>query len=294
MTRRTVFGTLAVAGLALLLVGGVPAQQKEEKKAPPKEEKKAPTNLLAKLAEPFSLPNGIDGNTPFKDAVDSFSDKHGVLILIDYEGFKEAGVTGIEDQPVRMPKFVNFRFGTALRLLAAQMNGTFLIRPDHIEITSRTHARARWSFAEVWPRGEIGAAESDQPELERALAPLVYAQFDRRPLEDALNELADQAGVSVLIDARRAGEKAQMPVSAKVVNMPLDTAVRLLADMAELKAVVVDNGMYVTTTQHAATLQGEIDKRRQKQAALNAAAAGVGLSGLGSGGGAGLGGGLLR
>jgi hypothetical protein len=40
-------------------------------------------------------------------------------------------------------------------------------------------------------------------------------------------------------------------------NVPLGTAVQLLADLAELKAVQLDNAWYVTTPENAARLTGK-------------------------------------
>src|SRR5262249_16847430 len=155
------------------------------------------------------------------------------------------------------------RLGTVLRLLTNQINGTFLVRPDHIEITTARRARAQWSYAELWVRGEMGSTEPSEGEIARPVPPLVHARFAERPLDEAIQELADSTGVTVIVDANRAGKKAKTPVTAKLVNMPLDTAVRMLADMGDLKAIVVDNGLYVTTKENGQIMLGEQDKRRQ-------------------------------
>ncbi len=63
-----------------------------------------------------------------------------------------------------------------------------------------------------------------------------------------------------MLDAR-VGEAAKVPVSAELTNVPLDTAVRLLADMAGLKSVQIDNVVYVTTPANAAVLQKEQEQK---------------------------------
>jgi hypothetical protein len=56
--------------------------------------------------------------------------------------------------------------------------------------------------------------------------------------------------MNVVLDVR-AADKAKVPVTVRFVNTPLDTAVRLLADMAELKPYAVDNLYFVTTRENA-------------------------------------------
>src|SRR5437660_1465785 len=64
--------------------------------------------------------------------------------------------------------------------------------------------------------------------------PLVQGRFDKKPLEEVLKELAEQSEQTILLDAK-VGDKGKTAVTAKLMNTPLDTAVTLLADMAELQ-----------------------------------------------------------
>jgi hypothetical protein len=60
----------------------------------------------------------------------------------------------------------------------------------------------------------------------------------------------------VLVDPRPA-EKIKTGVTAKLKNVPLDSAVQLLADMADLKAVLQDNVLYVTSKENAKDLEAD-------------------------------------
>jgi hypothetical protein len=73
-------------------------------------------------------------------------------------------------------------------------------------------------------------------------------------LAEALQQLATTTGYSIVVDGR-AADKGKTPVSATLTNVPVDTAVRVLADMADLKPVQVDNVFYVTTPENAARFQ---------------------------------------
>src|ERR1019366_8721897 len=70
-----------------------------------------------------------------------------------------------------------------------------------------------------------------------------------RSLVDALDDLAEKSGVTIIVDSRVA-KKAQAKVTAKFTGR-LETAVRLLTDSVGLKHVVVDNVIYVTSPGNA-------------------------------------------
>ena len=106
----------------------------------------------------------------------------------------------------------------------------------------------------IVPRDQAGAAE--------LLRQRVELSFDQRPFAKVLEELADATGFNIVLDPR-VGDKAKAPLSASLKNVPLETAVRLLADMADLKPVLLDNVFYVTTRANAALLQAE-EKRHDR------------------------------
>jgi len=122
----------------------------------------------------------------------------------------------------------------------------YVIRPDGLEITTR-----KAYLEEFFPD-----RDDDSP-----LPPLTYAVFDDVPLKDALAKLADGAESNIVLDARLAAD-AKAKVTANLTAVPLDAAVQLLADMADLKVVHVANVYYVTSPKHARLLQKEEDKRR--------------------------------
>jgi hypothetical protein len=122
----------------------------------------------------------------------------------------------------------------------------YVIRRDRIEVTTKAAVAA-----EFFPTRNV-----DVPPV-----PLVIASIKKVPLEDALLKLAETHDVNIVLDAR-AGEAAKTLVSAELVNVPLDTAVRLLADMAGLKSVQIDNVVYVTTPANAAVLLKEEEKKQ--------------------------------
>src|SRR5262249_51747372 len=115
---------------------------------------------------------------------------------------------------------------------------TYLLRPGHILITTRQYAR-----------NEAFREHSRD-------VPLVNVIWDKRPLGEALVELAVSQGLNLLIDPR-ADEKAKTPVSATLLNVPADTAIRVLADMADLQPAFLDNVIYLTSNENAKRLEKE-------------------------------------
>jgi hypothetical protein len=213
-------------------------------------------NLRRKLAEPVTLDAGLDPNTPLKDALEFFGGRYDISILVNDDAFQAIGVGNPGDSPVYLPKMSNVPLRQVLHKLLShlkgdeQHRGTFLIRDDHIEVTTTRHANPA-----LW----IGQA--------RQGVPVVSCDFDREPLAEALRQLSESTGISVVLDPR--SDKARKTLTAALDNVPLDTAVGLIADMADLKAVSLDNVLYVTGRENAKELEAEKEKRAARADALN-------------------------
>jgi hypothetical protein len=131
--------------------------------------------------------------------------------------------------------------------IPSSSGASFLVRSDHVEITTIEFVQA-----EFW----------DWQHAKGPLLPLVHATIERRPLREALRTLADRADFNILLDVRASA--ARNLVTGRFRNVPLDTAVALLADQADLSPVLVDNVLYVTTPRHAKFLLARAEKHRSK------------------------------
>jgi hypothetical protein len=229
---------LAAAALAL------PAD-KPKPKAEPQAAARTETSIIDRLGRRVNFPGVEDPKTTLREALDHLADLSGLSFDINDAAFREDGVADVASHQIAekpIPKMKNAPVGRVLRKLLARVpaegGAVFMVRREAVEITT-TKAQA----AEVWPKDYEG------PHL-----PLVSATFDGTPLDEALKELARQSGMNVVVDARVV-ERAKVPVSARFLNAPLDTAVRVLADMAELKPFPVDNLLYVTARDNADRLE---------------------------------------
>jgi RNA polymerase sigma factor (sigma-70 family) len=190
-----------------------------------------------------------DPKSTLQEALDHLADRFDLTFDVNEAAFKAEMVEDVLAKPVAkkpIPKMINVRLETVLRKILARIparsGATFLIREDTIELPTVAAVRA-----------ELGV------EGERPLPPLATASFHDTPLEDALRELAQITECNIVLDAR-AGEAAQTPVSSNLANVPVDTAVRVLADMANLELVRLDNVLYVTTRENAARLRKEQER----------------------------------
>jgi uncharacterized protein YaiI (UPF0178 family) len=88
---------------------------------------------------------------------------------------------------------------------------------------------------------------------ERQLGQAIHLDADALPLKDVLQRLARDTGANVMLDQRLTKE-GQTAVRAQLDDVPLETAVEVVADQAGLKAVRLSNVLYVTTEARAEKL----------------------------------------
>ncbi len=137
-----------------------------------------------------------------------------------------------------------------LTRVPASSGAVFLIRKDHIEITTRDAIRRELGLRKREPTKPLDDdADANRP----ALPPLVWEDLNKVPLEKALSDIAANTGVNVVLDPR-VEKKSSAEVTTTLRNVPVETAVEVLADMAGLSVVYRDNIVYVTTPENAERL----------------------------------------
>jgi hypothetical protein len=96
----------------------------------------------------------------------------------------------------------------------------------------------------------------------RQLRQRVDVSLDHQPLSRAINDLAMQTGANVVLDprARKAAEEAYL--SLVLNDTPLETAVRLMAELGGLCVVRLGNVLFVTTEDRAEKLKSESEAVR--------------------------------
>ncbi len=207
----------------------------------------ASAQILQQLAEPIevkepvlTLPHKLREVLQYLHEAKGFP-----ALVVDQAAFRAdlPDAPDINETQVALPRLKGVSRDRILRLLLDQVPGgpgyrmAYLLRRGYVEITT---------------------AEGAAPERQ-----VVRAAFANRPLEEALEELSEQTGINIVLDGR-ASEKGRTPVTAAFRSETnLLNAVRLLADMADLRMMVVDNVLYVTLRGNAAEFPPAGMKRDQ-------------------------------
>jgi hypothetical protein len=159
-------------------------------------------------------------------------------IFVDVKAFQDENSLALIRGEIPPPKLLGLpsrmRLGDLLQALVGQFEeeSTILIRKGRVEITTKK------------------AASRDN-----LLKQTFVASFDQQPLELVLEDLADITGVSVIADGRTK-DKIRTAVTARFRNdVTLRDALRMVTESAELKLVILQGGLFVTTPSHAQVLE---------------------------------------
>jgi RNA polymerase sigma factor (sigma-70 family) len=233
-----------------------PAAAKAEEKDKPAKPTRTEADVREALAKTIDFNGFEDPKTTLIEALDQLAKQYGVRFDVDERAFKAELLNDVlktaivETNPIP-PMKAPLR--VVLNKILARVNvpsgANFLVRKNFIEITTEAATLQRLGVRSLTPQDEAPAGGY-------RLLPLVFQHFRKEALDKALDELADASGFNVVLDAR-VEEKANVKVTARLMNVPVDTAVRLLADMAGLSVVRIDNVFYVTSPENARKMATE-------------------------------------
>ena len=231
--------------LVVVAVVSSPAAADPPKKADPA------ADILAKLREPWKAPDL--GNARVQELIDVLADKYGVAVVVKAEEFKQDGMDGIYEKSVRFPSGKGLGLRTVMTTVLAQVNGTFLVRKDHVE------------FLPISLAGKITGAKVENSEgIHRLTQPLVSAVVKEKPLNEVAAEIAEEFDLNVVV-APQAGDSRMAFVTLRLLNVPADKALDTLAAAADLRVVRKGNVCFITSIDHATAMFNEkLDKERQK------------------------------
>jgi RNA polymerase sigma factor (sigma-70 family) len=119
------------------------------------------------------------------------------------------------------------------------------------------------------PVSHLLGADEETPILptktlwEQVYGGVVSVSADKKPLADILSDLRKQTGANIVFDPRcDASDKKKAPLTITLSDVRLYDALRVVADMAELKMVYAGNIYYVTTPENAKTFYPSEAPRR--------------------------------
>lgn len=246
--KRTirVAGLFALGFVAVNWLGAEPPKKEDDKPAVVRSQSRDASHICAALRMPIGIDKPIE-DLPLREALDLIGEKFGINFVINEVAFELEGVKGtVLEQPARLQKMPGVNLNTALSYLLERHKGAILVRNDHVEVTTVERA----------------AREAANGTSVGCVPPIIHAAFKQTPLDVALANLADQSGKNVVLD-RQVVEKEMPAITARLLNVPVDTAVRLAADLTGLRVAVLDNVFMVTTPNRAAALEAEHAKTKQ-------------------------------
>ena len=88
----------------------------------------------------------------------------------------------------------------------------------------------------------------------------VSIAIDKKTLQDAIKEIRRLTGANIILDARCIQDKDNLTVSCTFDDVRLYTVLELLADMCDLKPVVINNVFYITSPANAEKLQKKVNR----------------------------------
>jgi hypothetical protein len=221
-------GGIILAGL-LLITRLVPVAAAVPNPTEPVKSESPAEKIRKALDQTMSV--DLQGHT-LTAAIEVLRHQSKVNIVLDAAAILQTGLAP-DEVPVNL-KLDKVRLRTVLKALLSQFGLTWVIDEDILLLTTEETAIHR----QVRQRVDVNA--------------------DQVPLEKALQQLARQTATNLVIDPRQAA-KGKEPVTLRLDDVPLEVAVRLLAELAGLRSVRQANVLFVTSKEVAAALRKEED-----------------------------------
>jgi len=186
-----------------------------------------------KVRKALDQPIDVDiAEQPLVNAINQLKEQAKVNLVLDTTTLAQNGIDA-NNTPVSV-KQTGIKARAALRSLLSQFHLSYAILGDTVLITT------------------------DDVALHRQLKQKVNVDADKAAFESVLKDLARETAVQILVD-KKVAKEAQTSVSLQLEDVPLETAVRLLCEQAELKPVRMGNLLYITTVAKAKDLRTEPD-----------------------------------
>jgi RNA polymerase sigma factor (sigma-70 family) len=217
-----------------------------------------PGAIVSRLTGPASIDKPIEGES-LKDVLDFLSERYVVTFIFDNQAFERIGKANVADTQIRLQKMPGVTLDTILRHVLGQVGGTVLVRSNHLEVTTTDQA-------------SVESRNGVSGELSGTLPPLVNLVCEQGRLEQVLSDIARQSGRNIVLDPR-VKDRERIMITVTLLNTPTDTAVRVIAEMANLKSVAMDNVLFVTTVEYASALIADDMERAEQRKAANASPA---------------------
>ena len=171
-------------------------------------------------------------NQPLQDAIAKLTELTKLNFILDRGTIQQMGI--VPEQSLVTGKLENVKLRAGLRRILSQYNLGYAIVGDMVLISTEDMA------------------------IHRQMRQRINLSLDKVPFQEALKQLARETATNLVLDARVTKE-ALTAVTLNLEDVPLEVAVRLMANQAGLRPVRTGNVLYVTTKANAAELRNETE-----------------------------------
>ena len=200
---------------------------------------------------------------PLRELLDLLHSRIGANFRINEESFKalEPPLENVAETKIRLPRLKNTRLDSFLTLVLESINGTFLVRRDYLEIT--TLKEACRECGGPWPGFDVDLDWPDSGEayLDFRL-PFVQMAFTNKPLTAVFADLMAVYNDRSVVFAPQATQRMKVAVTGRLLNVPLNQALQILAKLGDLEAVTCGNITLITSAEKAEPMLKDLADRR--------------------------------
>ncbi|HLW68707.1 MAG TPA: hypothetical protein VKS79_25540 [Gemmataceae bacterium] len=220
---------------------------------------------VEEVMQKLSVRINVDYKTeiPIRDLLNQLQDHCGVSFRIYEDAFKalEPPLENVEETKIRLPRMMNTRLDSLLTFALQSVNGTVLVRRDHLEIT--TLKEACRECGGPWPGFDVDLDWPDSPEAYADFRlPFVQMAFTNRPLTSVFADLIAVYNDRNVVFAPQATQRMKVAVTGRLTNIPLNQALQILAKLGDLEAVTCGNITLITTAEKAEPMLKDLAERR--------------------------------
>jgi RNA polymerase sigma factor (sigma-70 family) len=238
---------------------------KEKPPEPPKDKEEQAVGVRP-LAETLSdirkvLDSRIEfpetgSDTTLREILESLERRYRVQFSIDERAFVEDEVLKVLDTKIGEVGPMHTTLDRVLLKVLSRIPKTkalYLVRKDCLEITTAKAVRAEL--------GPIPQGPLDDGSPGDSVMPLISEEFEKADLAAVFKKLSASSGYNVILDPRSQKDKVLKPeITIQILNVPVDVAVALVAEMSSLAVVRRANVFFVTTEQVAEKMRKEEER----------------------------------
>ncbi|HSQ57889.1 MAG TPA: hypothetical protein VLM40_19350 [Gemmata sp.] len=197
--------------------------------------------------------NTVITDVPLYELLQRLTKRYGVQFVIQEPLFKEEAMRNDDLKEAKARIAVTDLHGMSLHqfltTVLGSMDATYLVKGHTVEIVPKVSAE---KLAKPETRKDSGVP-----------LPLVSLIAKEKPLNETVALLAKRYDLTVVV-APQAGDARTAFITARILNVPADEALELIALQADLRVVRKHNSFLVTSREHADEIFGEqIEKQRQ-------------------------------